>query len=71
VPTNETASICIRIGWLWLAIFAATLGAYRARGLWVIVGAPFALFWPIMWIFVARYCSLLGACGSFADLISN
>jgi hypothetical protein len=63
VPTSEILSLCIKIGWLWLATFVVAVVAYRRRALWLIVGAPFVLFWPVMWIFVARACSLLGTCG--------
>jgi hypothetical protein len=34
---------------LWLMFVAVGLVGYGKRGLWLLVGAPFALFAPVMW----------------------
>jgi hypothetical protein len=41
---------------LWLMFLAAAIFRYGKRGLWLLVGAPFALFAPVAW------CMYLFAC---------
>ena len=36
---------------VWAMIFAACLWRYKKRGLWLLVGAPVALYWPIWLLF--------------------
>ena len=31
----------------WVVILAFCLSRYKKRGLWLLVGAPMALYWPI------------------------
>jgi hypothetical protein len=59
-PIIISAAICL--GWLWIAVFAAALWFVGRRALWLLLGAPLALAWPILWIFVAHACSLVGKC---------
>jgi len=35
----------------WAAILVFCLWRYRKRGLWLVVGAPMALYWPIWLLF--------------------
>jgi hypothetical protein len=35
----------------WAAILAYSLWRYEKRGLWLLVGAPMALYWPIWLLF--------------------
>jgi len=62
VPDANVLSAAIWLGWLWIAIFAAALFFIGRRSLWLLLGAPFALGWPILWIFVAHACSITGNC---------
>jgi hypothetical protein len=62
LPSAETLGLCIWLGWLWIAIFVGASAWYRRRSLWLLLGAPFALWWPFMWIFVSHACSLVGNC---------
>ena len=34
---------------LWSMLLGAALVVHGKRGLWLLVGAPFALFWPVVW----------------------
>jgi len=36
---------------LWLIVCVVCLTRYKARGLWVLLGAPLALFWPLILVF--------------------
>jgi hypothetical protein len=48
VPNSNTISLCTGIALAWVILFCATAMIYRARALWFLLGAPFVLFWPIM-----------------------
>ena len=63
VPNSETVAVSIWLGWLWIAIFIGAACFARSRALWLLLAAPFALYWPAMWIFVGHGCDLLGRCG--------
>jgi hypothetical protein len=43
---------------LWLILLAAGLVGYGKRGLWLLVGAPFALFGPGVWSMYVLGCTL-------------
>ncbi len=62
VPDGNTITISIWLGWLWIAIFIGAVCFVRWRALWLLLVAPFALYWPSMWIFVGRACDLFGRC---------
>jgi hypothetical protein len=62
VPASRIISICIWIAWLWIFEFAVALALYRWRTLWLLLVAPLALWWPVMWIFVSRACDIIGRC---------
>jgi hypothetical protein len=34
---------------IWLTLFVAGLFLYRLRGLWILIGLPLAMFWPVLW----------------------
>lgn len=38
--------VSVALHLLWLALVVATLWTHRRRGLWLLLGAPLALFWP-------------------------
>src|SRR5438477_281430 len=62
VPDGQSIALSIRLGWIWIAIFLGSLFFAKWRALWLLILAPFALYWPAMWIFVAHACDLLGRC---------
>ena len=41
----------------WLALLIIALVRYRLRGLWVLIGLPFVLFWPVMLYLLAQGCA--------------
>lgn len=41
---------------LWLALLIVTLVVHGKRGLWLLVGAPFALFVPLLWAWFYFVC---------------
>ena len=44
-------TISIPLSFLWTFLFAAYLWRYRRQGLWAILGAPLAFWWPI-WLLI-------------------
>jgi len=44
----------------WFAILRASLRAYGRRGLWLLAGAPLALFWPGVVLLAYLVCLLPG-----------
>ena len=47
---------------LWGFFVVAGLVRYRVRGLWLILGAPLALFWPASLLLAVLACAQGGAC---------
>lgn len=48
---------------VWILIVIAALIRFRSEGLWLLVGAPFAFFWPIALMKVVEACkSNINAC---------
>jgi len=62
VPDGQSIAFSIWFGWIWIAIFLGCLFFAKWRALWLLILAPFALYWPAMWIFVGHACDLLGRC---------
>jgi hypothetical protein len=54
-PQTWVASFCFAI--LWLILLVVALVKFKKRGLWVLLGAPFVLFFPF------AVLSMLWACG--------
>jgi hypothetical protein len=53
--------VCILIAWTWIAVSGAGLVFCRVRGLWLILEAPFVLYFPASFVMNGT-CSLLGRC---------
>lgn len=50
MPLNYDAMISrsIRFAIAWVVVLAFCLWRYKKRGLWFLIGAPMALYWPIL-----------------------
>jgi hypothetical protein len=62
VPDSGAVALSIWLAWIWIGVLIAAIIFRGRRALWFLVQAPFVLYWPGMWIFVAHACSLLGDC---------
>ena len=47
LPTTQTLWACDQLAVVWCVILAVSVGVYRKRALWQLVGAPFSLLWPV------------------------
>ena len=47
VPNAETLRLCSHLAAAWVAVFVVSLSLFRARALWLLLTAPFALWWPL------------------------
>ena len=59
-PNIGNLTLCIWLGWTWLAVVAVALSLHGRRALWLLAGAPFVLLWPAAWIAQVPECSLTG-----------
>ena len=46
---------------LWLVLLVVALIGYGRRGLWLLIGAPIVLFWPIWFTVYSLACTVGGA----------
>ncbi len=53
MPLNYHAMITVSIplAVVWTVLFALCVWRFRMRGMWLIVGAPLALWWPLWMVF--------------------
>jgi hypothetical protein len=58
IPERIVMTEGIWFGWLWLAFFIAAVLRYKSRGLWLLIGAPFALTWPYILVIKTHVCSV-------------
>ena len=60
VPSTELISWCIWLAWIWTSIVVIAILVYQWRACLALLGAPFVLFWPYVWIVNLPQCSFLG-----------
>jgi len=56
--SERTMTLSLLFAVMWMALFVFGLARYRRRGLWLLIGAPFALYWPaataVIWVSCAH-----------------
>jgi hypothetical protein len=58
---GETATPwCLLLALVWVALFLFVLVRHRKRGLWLLIGAPLALYWPVAIVFASVTCAHSG-----------
>ena len=50
--------ISVWISLVWFVTFVACIFRFRKKGLWFLVGAPLALYWPLVLLMIVVSCSL-------------
>lgn len=60
VPSSDIISYCIWTAWIWTLVVIIAILVYQWRALVALLGAPFVLFWPYVWIANVPACSILG-----------
>ena len=54
---NAILTLNLVFGALWCVLTIAAIRWYRWRGLWLLVGIPFLLYWPTMFWLLSRACN--------------
>jgi len=53
--------IGIRVGFwlavLWIILFGIAVVRHRTRGLWLLLGAPLALYWILVFLYIGWLCA--------------
>ena len=57
---SRATNMSFCLGAVWLLTLCAALIRFKKRGLWFLVGAPFALLVPLMWIAIYWQCQVMG-----------
>src|SRR5258708_33296272 len=47
IDFDAVIRVSIALGCLWVGIFVFACYRFRSKGLWMLLGAPFVLYWPI------------------------
>ena len=42
--------ISFQLALVWLALLIFGIGRYKRKGVWMLLGAPLALFWPVLMV---------------------
>ncbi len=60
MPLSEQATYAISFwaGMLWLLVFVMALICVRTKALWLLIGAPFALWAPFVLVTIYAMCSI-------------
>jgi hypothetical protein len=60
---GSTVNFSLLLSLFWIGLFAVAMSRFRRRGLWLLIGAPFALYYPILYLLLAGACLFdRGAC---------
>jgi hypothetical protein len=52
MPIDYSAipTVCVPLAAIWAVVLGFAIWRYKLRGLWLLMGAPMALYWPIWWL---------------------
>ena len=60
IPSRAMISYCTWIAWIWVLFAVTAILIYRWRAAVILLGAPFVLLWPYVWIARLPACSIFG-----------
>jgi hypothetical protein len=55
--TDLAVYVSVSLSVFWVAMLGGGLYRYHWRGLWILIGAPFALYYPYLFSMLDRACS--------------
>ncbi len=55
--TRIGTAVSLALSACWVVLFVAGLIKFKKRALWLLLGAPFALFWPISLFLMLQACA--------------
>ena len=56
-PGDRTIQVSLVVALVWVVALLAALIRYRKKGLWFLVGLPFAMYWPFLLFMLAWGCA--------------
>jgi hypothetical protein len=56
-PDDRTIRVSFVLALVWLVGLLAALIRYRMKGLWFLVGLPFAVYWPFVLLMIGWGCA--------------
>ena len=58
---------------IWVAIQVVAVVRHKRRGLWLLIGLPIVLWWPIVFRMMEYACHIMGmpACKDFSRILSD
>jgi hypothetical protein len=54
---DSATHVSLFLALCWLVVFAGGLVKFRMRGLWLVIGLPFAVYWPYVFFMIAWTCA--------------
>jgi hypothetical protein len=54
---DSATHVSLFLALCWLVVFAVGLVKFRMRGLWLVIGLPFAVYWPYVFFMIAWTCA--------------
>jgi hypothetical protein len=54
---DTAAKVSFLLAICWIILFAGAMLTFRKRGLWLLIGAPFALYWPFALYMLTWACA--------------
>ena len=53
---DSATQVSLFLALCWLVVFAVGIFKFRMRGLWLVIGLPFAAYWPFVFFVIAWRC---------------
>ena len=54
LPNGSSLKLCTYLAAAWVVIFLLSAFSFKRKALWLLLAAPFALYWPLMWGLVGK-----------------
>ena len=54
---DAATHISVLLALCWMALFLWTIVKFKVKSLWLLIGFPFAAFWPLEFFMIASGCA--------------
>lgn len=55
--TRIAVMVSFMLAACWIVVLIGGIVRFKKRGLWLLIGAPFALFWPVSLFLLVQACA--------------